>query len=160
MLFTSLSSFSQDVTMTLFQNSIKLQNDSLYLRYRIQNNTDTLFALYRLYTIFIELDWGEDDQNNEYSSSRPGISAFVKDENDELLNSMTCIMEGYRPPREWDPNPEPEPVEIYRPVFRKENFTIEPRGYLDIDDVILFKEFSKGVATTIYHLKNSLINSN
>jgi len=44
----SLQLSAQNIKLTIQPNSVKVQNDSLYFRYRIQNNSDTVFVLYNM----------------------------------------------------------------------------------------------------------------
>ncbi|MDL2223346.1 hypothetical protein LJB98_04515 [Bacteroidales bacterium OttesenSCG-928-M11] len=126
--------FSQDITIALFQSSIKLQNDSLFLKYRVQNHSDTSYVLYNVNSIEIEYGLSQDDdENKDFHSWWAGLGALIKDKNNKIQDSMSWTMGGFRPP---PPFGEDIPI----PVFIHKYIILKPYEHKDINDVILISD--------------------
>ena len=69
---------AQNIELTILPRSVKVQNDSLYFRYRIQNNSDSTFVFYNV-RIF---DFATHEE--EYYEYAPRFGTFIYDKNNEL----------------------------------------------------------------------------
>lgn len=71
----------RDVELTILLNSVRAENDSLYFRYRIQNNSDTTFVFYNTGIVdFVEIDGFEEEEYKYYAR---GLTMFIYDKNGE-----------------------------------------------------------------------------
>jgi len=80
LLIISLLSFqlsAQSVQFTILSNSIKVKKDSLYFKYRIQNNSDTSFVFYDIRLLKIA--------HVAVDEKFPGLFVHIYNENNEFL---------------------------------------------------------------------------
>ena len=76
----SLQLSAQNIELTIVPNSIKVHDNHLYFRYRIQNNSGKSFVLYDAGLVDVatseeQYDW------NMYAASGAGLSCFIYDKN-------------------------------------------------------------------------------
>ena len=89
----SLQLSAQDIQLTILQKSVKVKNDSLYFRYRIQNNSDTVFAFYNVRSI--DFVWFHEEEYHEYLA--PRFVALIYDKNDVFLLQKWQSMPPFNP---------------------------------------------------------------
>ena len=75
----SLQLSAQNVELTIEPNSIKVQDDYLYFKYRLQNNSDTSFVFYDVG--MVDVATSEDPYIWNMYANRSGLSCFIYDEN-------------------------------------------------------------------------------
>ena len=85
MMLLSPSLSAQNVELTLLQNSLRMEGDSLYFSYKIQNKSDTAFVFYNIRTIEVLLDL-EDDA--DYINGKTHLYALIYDNKDNLPSDM------------------------------------------------------------------------
>ena len=88
----SLQLSAQNIELTILPYSVRVQNDSLYFIYRIQNNSDTIFALYNVRIV----DFAE--YEDEYYEYAPRLAAFIYDKKDELRLQRWVKMPPFQDP--------------------------------------------------------------
>jgi len=103
-----LFGFSQNVEITLYQNSIKLCNDTLYFKYQIENKSDSILVLYNLESVSVKLKAEYTDSQDFYEGAWPGFKVIITDSNDEYPTTVMSI-DGFRPPETSIPPSPPSP---------------------------------------------------
>jgi len=101
MSFLSLHLTAQNVKLTILPNSIKVQNDSLYFKYRIQNNSDTVFVLYNVGLVKTMAILELEDNPPKIENIRPNfqvLAAFIYDKSGKIPTKMRSTMPPFRPP--------------------------------------------------------------
>jgi len=88
---------AQKIELTIVPNSVKVKNDSLYFKYKIQNNSDTVFVLYNIGIIGIELD---DSADITIPFRVPRLSALISDKNGDLPSVLWVSHISYMNPRD------------------------------------------------------------
>jgi len=84
----SLQLSAQNVELTILPNSVKVQNDSLYFRYRIENKSDTAFIFYDAGMVDVATSEKQIDSKIDFDvlpthtkANTAGLSCFIYDEN-------------------------------------------------------------------------------
>ena len=97
----SLQLSAQSIKLTIQPNSIKVQNDSLYFKYKIQNNSDTIFVLYNVGLVdFVLNPMLEDNLDfDSILSNHLSLTAFIYDKNDNLPTKFRTTTWPFRDPR-------------------------------------------------------------
>jgi len=78
--FFTVQSFAQKIQLTILSNSIKVESDSLFFRYRIQNTSDTTFVLYNSRVLNVSIDENPFKETMNEISIYPTVESFVVDE--------------------------------------------------------------------------------
>ena len=87
---------AQNIELTILPNSIKVQNDYLYFRYRIQNKSDTAFVLYNAGMVDVAKSKEQDDFS--MNANTMGLSGFIYDENGDFRPRTYFAHKSYIPP--------------------------------------------------------------
>ena len=99
MSFLSLYLPAQDIELSILPHSIRVQNDSLYFRYKIHNNSDTIFVFYNLG--FVELVLNMEKKDNPTGKIRtdyPALTAFIYDKDGKLPTKIRSSTWPFRYP--------------------------------------------------------------
>jgi len=94
----SLQLSAQNIKLTLLQNSIKIHNDSLYFKYRIQNNSDTILILYNVGMVDVAMS--EKSVDVPMYVTYAGLSIFIYNKNDEFQPRKWFTTGPFKDPRE------------------------------------------------------------
>lgn len=78
---------AQNVTLSLVENSIKLNNDSLYFKYKIHNNSSSTLTFYNVRLFNIEISMPSQFRN--IKKKLPGLLVKIIDKNNKLPNKIT-----------------------------------------------------------------------
>jgi hypothetical protein len=118
--FVYIFCFPQNVEITLYQNSIKMCNDTLYCKYRIENKTDSVLVLYSIESLSVK---NNDEYLNSkvfYEGSWPRLWATIIDSNNEYAGSGIRFK---MPPSRFPPDTTPPP---HRPSPPKKYLVLQP----------------------------------
>ena len=92
----SLQLSAQNIELTIMQNSIKVQGDYLYFKYRLQNNSDTAFIFYD--AGMVDVASSEETDIRSMNANTAGFSCFIYDENGNFRPQTFIGHRSYRPP--------------------------------------------------------------
>lgn len=72
---------ARNIELTILPQYTKVQNDSLYFKYRMQNNSDTVFVFYNVGMVDFII-FGEDE--DDYYKYDPRLTMFIYNKNNEF----------------------------------------------------------------------------
>ena len=87
---------AQNVELTIEPNSIKVQNDYLYFKFRLQNNSDSVLA-FRDAGSMVDVATSEEPDDWYMNVSSSGLSCFIYDENDRFRPRTFTGLRDYWP---------------------------------------------------------------
>jgi len=96
----SLQLSAQNIELAILPKSVKVKNDSLYFRYRIQNNSDTIFILYNVRVVDVateEMPFDNVMNENPNFKFAPRFFIFFYDKNEVFQPKNIIRTRGFNP---------------------------------------------------------------
>ena len=108
-----LLGFSQNIEITLYQNSLKMCNDTLYFTYRIENKSDSIIVLYEIECISLKGDYEYLNSEEFYEGAWPRLWTTIIDSNNKYAKTGRRIK---MPPSPIPPDTTPRPHRPSTPI--------------------------------------------
>jgi len=136
-----LFGFSQNVEITLYQNSLKMRNDTLYFTYKIENKSDSIIVLYEIESVSVKLTDEDIPQEKYYDIARPRFLAKITGENNEYPSTiLRSIMRDHFPPDTLPPSPQHPSVSPIKYIVLQPHQNVEHDNILILNSMELFND--------------------